>query len=192
MRVFNRVVVTLLLAGLFALGLLLLVYSVPWFGYRISELPEVLWLQPLYGGLESLVSAAEAGRLSAPAVAALVLVALAGLILLVAELKPSRPRRVRMERGTYIARPVVAAEVAAAAESVRAVLGSSVKVKARRRPGALVRLEAHVRRGEDTGPLREEIRRAVQDRLARRGIPLGKLRLKLVESDPRQTRTRVK
>ena len=84
------------------------------------------------------------------------------------------------------------AEVAAAAESVRAVLGSSVKVKARRRPGALVRLEAHVRRGEDTGPLREEIRRAVQDRLARRGIPLGKLRLKMVESDPRQTRTRVK
>ncbi|BBL80714.1 hypothetical protein RxyAA322_25680 [Rubrobacter xylanophilus] len=192
MRVFNRVVMTLLLAGLFVLGMLLVVYSVPWFGYRISELPQALRLQSMYDGLENLVSAAEAGRLSALAVAALVLVALVGLILLVAELKPSRPRRVRMERGTYIARPAVASEVAAAAESVRAVLGSSVKVKARRRPGALVRLEAHVRRGEDPGPLQDEIRRAVQEHLARRGIPLRKLRLKLVESDPRQTRTRVK
>ncbi|ABG05876.1 hypothetical protein Rxyl_2966 [Rubrobacter xylanophilus DSM 9941] len=192
MRVFNRVVVTLLLVGLFVLGLVLLVYSAPWFGYRISELPEVLRLPSLYGGLEGLVSAAEAGRLSPLAIAALVLVALVGLILLLAELKPSRPRRVRMERGTYIARPAVAAEVAAAAESVRAVLGSSVKVKARRRPGALVRLEAHVRRGEELGPVREEIQRSVRERLARRGIPLGRLRLKLVESDPRQTRTRVK
>ena len=52
-------------------------------------------------------------------------------------------------------------------------------------------LRADVRRGEDTNALKSELRERVQQHLAKTGVPLGKLKLKLVEADPRETKTRV-
>jgi hypothetical protein len=121
----------------------------------------------------------------------LVAIAVLGLILLIAELKPSAPRRVRMSSGTYVTRGAVADEVVAAAERTSGVLGTSARVKARRRPGAQVDLEARVRRGDDTSTIQAELRRTVRERLGKRGVPVSKLNLKLIETDPRRTRTRV-
>jgi hypothetical protein len=64
-------------------------------------------------------------------------------------------------------------------------------VKARRRPGAQVDLEARVRRGDDTSAIQSELRRTVRERLGKRGVPVSKLNVKLIETDPRRTRTRV-
>jgi hypothetical protein len=71
------------------------------------------------------------------------------------------------------------------------VLGTSARVKARRRPGAKVDLEARVRRGDDTSAIQSELRRTVRERLSQRGVPVSKLNVKLIEADPRRTRTRV-
>jgi hypothetical protein len=192
MRVFNRIVMILLLAGLFVLGIYTVVYSFNIFGYRLEDLPRALGLAGFYGGLQSFVRGVESGDLSILSIILLVLIALAGLILLLAELKPRSPRRVRMRSGTYITRGAVADEVVAAAEQVPDVLGTSARVKAKRRRGAQVDLEARVRRGENTGAIQSELRRSVQERLTEREVPVSKLNVKLVEADPRETKTRVR
>src|ERR687894_2210175 len=192
MRVFNRIVMILLLGGLFVLGVYTVVYSFNIFGYRLEDLPRTLGLAGFYNGLQSFVGGVESGSLSVLSVIILVLIALAGLILLIAELKPPAPRRVRMRSGTYITRGAVADEVVAAAERTPGVLGTSSRVKAKRRPGALVNLEARVRRGDDTNTIQSDLRRSVQEHLGERGVPVSKLNVRLVEADPRETRTRVR
>jgi hypothetical protein len=191
MRVFNRIVMILLFAGLFVLGVYMVVYSLNLFGYRLEDIPRALGLSGLYRSLETFVQNVENGSLSVLSVILLVAVAVLGLILLIAELKPPAPRRVRMHSGTYITRGAVADEVVEAAERTPGVLGTSARVKAKRRPGAQVDLEARVRRGEDTSAIQSELRRSVRERLAQRGVPLSKLNVRLREADPRQTKTRV-
>jgi len=191
MKVFNRIVMILLFAGLFVLGVYTVVYSFDLFGYSLEDLPRALGLSGFYRGLETFVSNVENGSLSVLTVILLVAIAVLGLILLIAELKPSAPRRVRMSSGTYVTRGSVADEVVAAAERTPGVLGTSARVKARRRPGAQVDLEARVRRGDDTSTIQAELRRTVRERLGKRGVPVSKLNLKLIETDPRRTRTRV-
>ena len=191
MRVFNRIVMILLLAGLFVLGVYTLVYSLNLFGYRLEDIPRAIGLSGLYRGLETFVGNVEDGSLSVLTVILLVAVAVLGLVLLIAELKPPAPRRVRMHSGTYISRGAVADEVVEAAERTPGVLGTSARVKARRSPGAQVDLEARVRRGDDTSAIQSDLRRSVRERLAQRGVPVSKLNVRLVEADPRQTKTRV-
>ena len=191
MRVFNRIVMILLLAGLFVLGVYTVVYSLNLFGYRLEDIPRAIGLSGLYRGLETFVGNVEDGSLSVFTVIVLVAVAVLGLVLLIAELKPPAPRRVRMHSGTYVSRGAVADEVVEAAERTPGVLGTSARVKARRGPGAQVDLEARVRRGDDTGTIQSELRRSVREKLAQRGVPVSKLNVRLVEADPRQTKTRV-
>ena len=181
-----------LLAGLFVLGLYTVAYSLSLFGYSLDNLPRTLGVSGIYSGLESFVRGVESGSLSFLAVFILVAIAVLGLILLIAELKPQAPRRVRMRSGTYITRRAVADEVVAAAGQTPGVLGTSSRVKAKRRPGAQIDLEARVRRGDDANTIRSNLRRSVQERLAARGVPVSKLNVRLVEADPRETRTRVR
>ena len=96
-----------------------------------------------------------------------------------------------MGSGTYVTRDVVEAEISTAAERVPDVLGSSVGVKARRSPGARVDLEARVRRGEDLGSIKSGVQSTVEGYLSEKGLPVSKLNIRLVEADPRQTKTRV-
>jgi hypothetical protein len=96
-----------------------------------------------------------------------------------------------MGNGTYVTRSVVAGEVSTAAEQVPDVLGSSVGVRARRSPGARVDLEARVRQGEDLETIRSGLQTRVQQHMSEKGLPVSKLNVKLVEADPRQTKTRV-
>lgn len=189
MRIFNRLIVVALLAGLFVAGVYAVVYSFDLLGYRFSTAFD--GFSSSRDGLQSFVGAVESGQLSSTIIAVLVLIAVFGLILLFLELKPRRPRRVRMGRRTYLTRAVVAEEVNIAARQVPNILGSTTRVKARRKPGAKVRLEAHVRRGEDLNTVRSELREGVRQHLERAGVPLGRLKIRLVESDPRTTTARV-
>ncbi len=176
-----------LLAGLFVLGVYLVVYSFDLFGYSLNSLP----VSNFSDGLQSFMKGIEKGSLSAVAVIVLVLLVILGLIWFISELKPPAPRRVRMGNGTYVTRGVVEQEISSVAERVPGVLGSSVNAKAKRSPGAQVDLEARVRRGEDLGTIRSGVRSTVQEYLSERGLPVSKLNVKLVEADPRQTKTRV-
>ena len=187
MRVFNRVFMILLLAGLFVLGVYMIVYAFDLFGYKLASLP----ITGFGKGVENFVAGAENGSLSAKTVIILILLAILGLIWFIAELKPTAPRRVRMGSGTYVTRTVVEDEVSTVAEQVPDVLGSSVDVKAKRSPGAQVDLEARVRRGVDLNTIKSGLQSTVQEHLSEKGLPVSKLNLKLVEADPRQTKTRV-
>jgi len=187
MSVFNRIVMTLLFAGLFVLGVYMVVYSFDLFGRSLTSLP----ISDFSSGLQDFVTRVEGGNLSAVTIIILALLAILGLIWFIAELRPSTPRRVRMGNGTYVTRSVVEEEISTVAEQVPDVLGSSVGVKARRSPGAQVDLEARVRRGEDLGTIESGLRTTVQEHLSNRGLPVSKLNVKLVEAAPRQTKTRV-
>jgi len=187
MRVFNRIFMILLLAGIFVLGVYMIVFAFDLFDYELASLP----ITDFAKGLENFVASVENGNLSAIAIVILVLLAILGLIWFIAELMPTAPRRVRMGSGTYVTRSVVEEEVSATAEQVTDVLGSSVGVKARRSPGAQVNLEARVRRGEDLGTIKSGLQSTVRERLSEKGLPVSKLNVKLVEADPRQTKTRV-
>lgn len=192
MRVFNRLIAVLVLAALFVAGLYAVIYGLNLLGYQIATLQQTLNLPGIYQGLRGFISGVEQGSLAPAGIAILIAIAVVGLILLILELKPRTPRRVRMEKGTYISRKAVSGQVEDAAANTRDVLGSSAKVKAKRRPGAQVKLRADVRRGEDQKQLRQAIRDSVQERLARTGIPLSKLKINLNESDPRQSKARVR
>jgi hypothetical protein len=187
MSVFNRIVMTLLFAGVFVLGVYTVVYSFDLFGRSLTSLP----ISDFSGGLQDFVGLVEDGNLSVLTIVTLVLMAILGLIWFIAELRPSTPRNVRMGDGTYVTRGVVEEEVSTAAEQVPDVLGSSVGVKTRRSPGARVDLEARVRRGEDLETIRSGLRTTVQEHLSEKGLPVSRLNVKLVEADPRQTKTRV-
>lgn len=187
MRIFNRIVMILLLAGLFVLGIYMIVFSFDLAGYSLSSLP----VSDFSNGLESFVTSLENGNLSVIALLLLILLAILGLILLIAELKPPAPSRVRMGNGTYTTRGVVEEEISTIADDVPGVLGSSVKARAKRRPGAQVDLEGRVRRGDDVGTIKAGLRSTVQEHLSNKGLPVSKLNVKLVEADPRQTTTRV-
>jgi hypothetical protein len=187
MRVFNRVFMILLFAGLFVLGVYTVVFAFDLFGYKLGSLPTT----GLAKGFQDFVGSVEDGGLSVATQALLVLLAILGLLWFISELRPSAPRRVRMGSGTYVTRSVVQDEVSTVADEVPDVLGSSVNVKARRSPGAQVGLEARVRRGEDLGTIKSSLQSTVRERLSEKGLPVSKLNVKLVEADPRQTKTRV-
>ncbi len=203
MRVFNRIVVVLLLAGLFALGVFtLLAASEPLLdrvGLEVTDLqdlPGASRPDNLFGGLESYFTNIESGYANGDMglldLAILGGVVLLGLILLVLELKPRRPRRVRMQSGTYVTRNAVEDAVAEAAERDPELLRSNVSIKAQRRPGAKVGVRASVRQGEDVGSLQSGARDRIQQHLDQVGIPVGNLKVRVTESDPHETKTRVR
>lgn len=185
MRIFNRIIVILLLAGLFVLGVFGIVYSFNLFGYQFSQLPQLLNLQAIYSGVQEVVSDSENGTLTDLTFFILVGVALVGLILLVLEFKPRTPRRVRMEKGTYVTRSAVKEQALAAANQSSEALDSTASVKARRSPGAKIKLKSNIRRGEDVGNARSSIRNQVSDYLGQVGIPVGRINVKTSEVDPR-------
>ena len=177
----------LLFAGLFVLGVYTVVYAFDLFDYRLGSLP----ISNFSRGLGDFFAGVEDGGLSVVTVTILVLLAILGLLFFILELRPTAPRRVRMGNGTYVTRGVVEEEISTATERVPDVLGSSVGVKARRSPGARVDLEARVRRGEDLGLIKSGLQSTVREHLSERGLPVSRLNVRLVEADPRQTKTRV-
>src|SRR5918995_1228977 len=199
MRIFNRIVVILLLAALFALGVFVFLTSISPFlntfgaqGTDLQNLPPSLRPDGLSAGLRDYLTNIENGSVGAVDAVVLIAVAILGLILLVLELKPPTPRRVRMQQGTYITQSAVRDEATKATEQKHEVLQSNVKVKAQRRPGAKVNVTASVRAGEDTRGLQSEVRDRVQQHLDRMGIPISNLKVRIAGSDPRETKTRVK
>ncbi len=192
MKIFNRIVVMLLFAGLFVLGLYGVMYSFNLLGYQLADLPGTLGLANLSDQTQSLAEGVAGGNLGASAVAVLVLIALVGLVLLVFELKPPRPRLVRLQpQGTYITRRAVGEETTMAAEQTPEVLQANARVKARRGPGARINLSSNVRRGEDLGALRSSVESQVQQTLEERGVPVSKLKVETLEAAPQGTRSRV-
>ena len=185
MRIFNRIVVALLLAGLFVLGIFGVVYSFNLFGYQFSQLPKLLNLQTIYSGTQELVSDAENGTLLPVVFFILLGVAIVGLILLILELKPRTPRLVRMQKGTYVTRKAVKNQVLNATDRSSEALDSSAKVKARRGSGAKIKLKSNIRRGENEGSARSSIKNQVSDYLGMVGIPVAQIKVKTSETDPR-------
>lgn len=177
----------LLFCGLFLLGVYMVAYGFNLFGYQLSDLPVSSFGQ----GVSDFVSGVENGNLPVLMTITLALIALLGLFLFIAELKPRTPRRVRMQKGTYITRGTVEGEVEHATEETPNVLDSSVRVKARRRPGAQIDLAANVRRGDEVNTIKSDLQNRVQQHLASSGIPVNRLKIRMVESDPRETKTRV-
>jgi hypothetical protein len=192
MRIFNRIVVILLLAGLVYLGIATVVYIFELGPYELEDLSNALGFGGLYEGLNGYLGNIESGNVGALDVVVLSAIALLGLILLILELKPPVPRRVRMQRGTYITRRTVEREVSPVVEQEPEVLQSNVKVKAQRRPGAKVEVHASIRPGEDARSVQSEVKGRVQQHMAEAGVPVSDLRVRANESDPRQTTTRVK
>jgi uncharacterized alkaline shock family protein YloU len=192
MRVFNRIVVILLLAGLVYLGIATVVYIFELGPYALEDLPNALGFGGVYEGLNGYLGNIESGNVDALDVIVLSAIALLGLVLFILELKPPVPRRVRMQRGTYITRRAVENEVSPVVEQGLEVLQSNVKVKARRRPGAKVEVRASIRPGEDASGVQSEVQSRVQQHMAETGVPVSDLRVRANESDPRQTKTRVK
>ena len=192
MRIFNRIVVILLLAGLVYLGIATVVYIFELGPYQLEDLPNALGSGGLYEGLNGYLVNIESGNVGPLDVVILSAIALLGLVLLILELKPPTPRRVRMQQGTYITRRAVERAVSPLVEQEPEVLQSNLKVKAQRRLGAKVEVRASIRPGEDARSVQSEVQSRVQQHMAETGIPVSDLRVRANESDPRQTTTRVK
>ena len=192
MRIFNRIVMILLLAGLVYLGIATIVYIFELGPYQLEDLPNALGFGGLYEGLNGYLANIESGNVDALDVIVLSAIALLGLVLLILELKPPTPRRVRMQRGTYITRSAVEKEVSPVVEQEPEVLQSNVKIKAQRRSGAKVEVRTSIRPGEDARSVQSEVQSRVQQHMSETGIPVSNLKVQVNESDPRQTKTRVK
>ncbi|WP_152670660.1 Asp23/Gls24 family envelope stress response protein [Rubrobacter aplysinae] len=193
MRVFNRIVVTLLLVALLVLGIYGVIYSFQIAGYSLSSLEQTLGVPSILSGAQSFLQSLGQGTLPALTIAILAAIVVLGLILLILELKPRRPRHVRTSsKGVYLTRSAVRSAVKSAAESTSAVLGAKAKAKARRGAGAKAKVKASVRTGE--GGESSSIRDQMNSTLSERGVPIKKLKLKLEETSPQgsSSETRVK
>src|SRR4028119_1427513 len=133
MRIFNRIVVILLLAGLFVLGVYAIAYAFNLFGKSLGSLLNPI--QSAGAGAQGFMRGVESGNLPLRTILLLVLIALLGLILLFFELKPAAPGRVRLEEGPFATRGGVQEEASKAVEQSPDVLGHSVRAKAQRRAG---------------------------------------------------------
>lgn len=184
MRVFNRLLMALIFAGLVALGVFGVLYAFSLFGFNLTELLQTVDLPGVVSGMQSFVEGVEGGSLAAAAVAILIGVAIVGLVLLLAELKPGRPRKVKLQDGVYVSRGALQDELVTEARQTQEVLTARAKVKARRRPGAKVKLRAGVRHGEDTSGVRSKLRERLLDRLQDRGIPKSKLKISVDQIQP--------
>lgn len=192
MRVFNRIVVTLLLAGLLALCVYGVIYSFQIAGRSLSGLDQSLGISSVTRQAESFLSGLGSSGLSATAVTILVAVAVIGLILLLLELKPRRPWNVRTgSKGVYMTRGAVREAVRSVAEETSEVLSAKAKAKARRGSGAVIKLSANVKRGEDQSSLHSSLRERIGGELSRRGVPVKKIKLKLEEAAPQGAKGRV-
>ena len=80
MRTFNRIVMILLLAGLFVLGIYTIVYSLELFGRSLDSLP----FSGIANGVQGFVTSVENGNLGVIPLIILVLLAFLGLFLLIA------------------------------------------------------------------------------------------------------------
>lgn len=193
MWIFNRIVVTLLLAGLVVLGVYGVIYSFELAGYSLSSLEQTLRIPAITSGAQSFLQNLGQSALPASVVAILVAIAVLGLILLVLELKPRRPRRVRTSaKSVYMSRNAVRSAVQSSAENTSEVLGAKAKAKARRGTGAKVKLKSSIRRGEEQGPVRSSIREQINNDLAEKGVPVKTLKLKLEEAESQGTKARVR
>lgn len=193
MRVFNRIVITLLLAGLLILGVYGVIYSFQIAGYSLSNLEQRLAIPAIASGARSFLGSLGQSTLSAAAVAGLVAIAVAGLILLLLELKPRRPRHVRTgSKGVYITRGAARNAAKSVAEGTSEVLSSKAKAKSRLGTGAKIKLNANIRRGEEPGRVRSSLREQINNGLSERGVPVSKLKLKLEETEPQGAKARVK
>lgn len=185
MRIFNRIIVILLLAGLFVVGLFGVVYSLELFGYRLADLSQAIGLQQIYDGAVEAVDDAENGTLTDLTFFILLGVFLLGLILLMLELKPPAPRRVKLDNDTYATRNSVKNQVLAAADRASETIDSSAKVKARRSTGAKIKLKGKIRRGENVRNARSSVKEQVSNHLSSVGVPVARMKVKLSEADPR-------
>lgn len=180
MRIFNRVVVSLLFAGLIVLGVFAALYSFGLFGYSLTSLSQTLG--GAVTGVEGLATTVTGG--SPAVITVLAAVALVGLILLIAELRPPRPRKVRLrEKETYMTRRALRDRVSAVAGALPEVIESRAKVKSRRRTGGKVKLRAGVRTGEDLGKAKSSVKEQLSQSFESGGVPVSKLKLKLYESE---------
>lgn len=187
MKVFNRIVVTLLLVGVLALCVFGVLAGAGLAGYSLPGLPQMLGLSALASGAQSLAGGSASPTIIAVLVAALV----AGLILLIAELRPGLPRRVRLKpNGAHTTRKAVKERVEWAAEGAPEVLKAKANVKPRRRAGARVKLNSGIRRGEDKKAAKSSVKDAVKQGLQSAGVPLGKLKLKIDEIDSQGSKGR--
>ncbi|MDQ3911487.1 MAG: alkaline shock response membrane anchor protein AmaP [Actinomycetota bacterium] len=188
MKIFNGLVVILILVGLFVLGVFTVLYAFDVGDYQLATLP----IKDVSGGVSEYLRGIESGNLDILDVITLAVIVLLGLVLLVLEFKPPAPRRVRMQRGTYTTRSAVKDEATMAAEQNPEVLQADADVKAQRRPGAKVDIRASVRPGQNVRTIQSEVREEVRRHLGQLGIPVSNLKVQIIESDPRQTKTRVK
>jgi uncharacterized alkaline shock family protein YloU len=197
LRIFNKIVVLVLLAGLAYLGLLGVLHALnARLGdqtFAMQDLARNLNLEGIVGSVTGFLDRVQNGDLTSTDIAVLALIALLGLILLLLELfsRPA-PRFVTMQRGTYTTRGLVETEVENAAGRVPEVLQADADVTVQRRPGARVDLRTSVRRGENTRAIEGRLREQVQQHLAQAGIPVSRLNVRVNETDPREARTRVK
>jgi hypothetical protein len=192
-RVFNRIVVTLLLVGLLLLGVYGVIYSFGISGYSLSNLEQRLGITTILSGAQSFLQNLGQSTLPAGAIAILVVVAVLGLVLLVLELKPRRPRKVRTRsKGIYMTRAAVRSAVQTAAENTSEILSAKAKAKARRGAGAKVKVNASIRQGEEQDGARSSVREQVGNELSERGVPVKKLKFKLQETEPQGTKARVR
>lgn len=193
MRIFNRIIVTLLLVGLLILGVYGVIYSFQIVGYSLSSLEQRLGISTITSGAQSFLQNLGQAALPGAAVAILAAIAVLGLILLVLELKPRRPRTVRTSsKNVYMTRDAVRSAVRSTAEGTSEVLSARAKAKARRGAGAKVKLDANIRRGEDPGSVRSSIRDQVNSGLSEKGVPIKKLKLKLEEVESQGAKARVR
>src|SRR5215218_1786819 len=165
MRIFNRIVVILLLAGLFVLGVFVFLASIGPFlnalgaqGTDLQNLPSSLRPDGLTAGLRNYLTNTENGNVGVLDAVVLIAVALVGLILLVLELKPPTPRRVRMQQGTYLTQSAVRDEATKATETEPEGDQAKRKGKGKGRRGDEGKVPAHGRAGEDTRVLQSEVR----------------------------------
>ena len=193
MRLFNRIVLVIVLVVLVVFGTFGAIYAFAGVGYQDRGLPGFLAIPENAQAAQSWLSSFEDGSVPLLDFIVVVAVGVAGLALLVLELKPSRKEHLALGPQAWVKREVVEKEAEYVALTDRAVLESEAELSLRRVLGNKLKLKLIVRRGESPEDTRSRVRDLINTEIIGKGqVNIPKTRVEAIALDPRRAKRRVK
>ncbi len=193
MRLVNRVILVVVLVALVVFGIFGAIYAFAGSDYEQTGLPAFLATPETAQTIENWVGGFENGIIPVLDYVLVIVVFLAGLVLLILEVRPKRRRYLQLGERSWINARVIEKEAANQALKDHAVLESRARLNLRRALPSKLRLALVVRRGKSALEAEQRAYDLIDSELIEKGqLVIDKVRIRTTVKDPRKANRRVK
>lgn len=193
MRVFNRVLLAVVLVVILVFATFSAVFVFAGDQYKSAGLPGGLAVPGQAEPISRWLHGYEQGSIAWWHFALLIVVFVAGLALLILELLPGRRAALMLGRDSFLEKEVVERAAVGVAQRDRSVLEARASLKPKRHGRGNLKMKLTIREGEDTQAAGRRVGEMLQSELTEKGQLSGlQTKIKVAARDPRTLKTRVK